>query len=106
MGIVLNICVQARQCGIWTKLSAPINQTKCVAGYRVCRASSVSAVNRVPSSASIADTRIRRSQATSFADRNRDSKGAIPASGLSGFCGETSHQTSSSPNRTRANRLI
>ena len=38
----------------------------------------------MPSSASIADTRIRRSQAIRSADSRRDSKGAIPASDLLG----------------------
>ena len=37
-----------------------------------------------------------------LAPASRSANGAIPATGFSGFCGDTSHQTSSSLRRLRA----
>ena len=51
------------------------------------------------------DARGRRRRC-SAAWRSRSANGAMPAAGFSGFCGDTSHQTSSSPSRASASRLI
>ena len=43
--------------------------------------------------------------ATRRACSSRTAKGAMPATGFNGFCGETSHHTSSRSRRSRASRL-
>ena len=69
------------------------------AGCRRCRSTA--------EPASISLTRMRRSAAaTRRACSRRSANGAMPATGFSGFCGDTSHQTSSSSRRSSASRLI
>src|SRR6185312_10003193 len=51
-------------------------------------------------------TRMRGWRAMALAPASRSANGAIPATGFSGFCGDTSHQTSSSFRRFSAIRLI
>src|SRR3989304_5688254 len=49
---------------------------------------------------------MRRSPAKAAASLRRLSSAAMPARGFSGFCGLTSHHTSSRPRRLSATRLI
>lgn len=66
----------------------------------------MSAVKRVPSLASIAVTRIRGWRTKPAARARRSAKGAMPATGFSGFWGDTSHHTSSSLRRFSATSLM
>ena len=61
---------------------------------------------RVPSSRSIAVTRIGAPRAARRAEAKRAASGAMPLPGFSGLPGETSHQISSSPSASSAARLI
>jgi len=97
---------QSRQRWNCARLSEPISQTNSRFGYRRVRACNVSAVYRVPSSRSIAVTRIRARFACAIAERTRVASGAIPSFGLSGLPGDTSHQTSSSRSERSANSEI
>lgn len=106
MGTRSNISLQRCQSQIWTKLSAPITQTKYIFGKHVFKARSVSRVKRVPSRCSTSVTRMSGWRANASAPAIRSLKGAMPSIGLRGFCGETIHHTSSSPRCLSANKLI
>jgi len=104
--MVLKICVHRSHREISARLSAPINQTKRVCGKRRRSATKVSAVYCVRSSSSKDVTRMRGCLARARALRSRSVRGAIPLTGFKGFCGDTSHQTSSNPSFRKAVRLI
>ncbi len=107
IGTARKMSCQRFQCGSWARLSPPISQTNRVCGKRRRSAFSVSAVYVEPSSASMPLARMRRSaEATASACCSRSANGAMPARGFSGFCGDTSHHTSSRSSRRNAKRLI
>ena len=85
----------------WTRLSDPMSQTKRTPGKRAFSAAMVSAVQRVPSRASIPVTTMRGSSAIRRAIAIRSARGAGPC-GFSGLPGLTSHQTRSSRKRRSA----
>ena len=91
----------------WGRMSAPISQTKCAlrieraaapAPCRACSACRAAARAHRPGCAD--GGAICRARAT------RVASGSMPSSVFSGFCGETSHHTSSRPSRFSASRLI
>ncbi len=63
-------------------------------------------LKRLCSRASRSVTLMRGWAATRRADSSRSANGAMPSTGFSGFCGETSHQISSSASSRSASRLI